>query len=566
VIIGPERAGYGEVRKGVDFAIIGSGSAGSLLGYYLARAGFSVAVLERGAHYAREEILQREVLMMSRLGSPTTFQPTSGGHTRVAILQGRCYGGSTILCDGVSWDLPMAVRDDWEAMGLASFSPGNKKLDGFERGLRRQMNIKPVKPEYHNRNNQLLKIACDRAGLECVTLERNVKFCLRCGFCAQGCRYGAKMDAARTFLKWSQKYGADVYTGCDVERILVNYSGEDDLDSRRKLDSMSLRDRELFRTSLKRSKAEHGEYKFKLECSVGDMKSPRSRGEKPERKPLTVHSRYVIVSAGAIGSSRLLLRSKINPNGRVGKRFTLHPTAFFHALHSGLVIDAFDGINNSYECTHFAYHNREREYYDSDRHGFFLEASFSQPWGLANILPGGGEGHLRLMRNFRRFQGMQVNVKSDSFGEVTEDEVRYDISERDNEALVFGSKLAVRLMLKAGAREVYTGVNDAVIKSGDDVDPAIDNVFRGRKVGYMSKQALLHTGHPFGGNVMGADPESSVVDETCESHHIKGLYVCDASVFPTSIGVNPHLSISIVARKTADHLLSKYGSQGGKGS
>jgi len=56
-----------------------------------------------------------------------------------------------------------------------------------------------------------------------------------------------------------------------------------------------------------------------------------------------------------------------------------------------------------------------------------------------------------------------------------------------------------------------------------------------------------------------------VVDETCESHHVKGLFVCDASVFPTSIGVNPHLSISLVARKTADHILSKYGRQDGKG-
>ena len=60
---------------------------------------------------------------------------------------------------------------------------------------------------------------------------------------------------------------------------------------------------------------------------------------------------------------------------------------------------------------------------------------------------------------------------------------------------------------------------------------------------------------------MGVDPETSVVDETCEHHHIKRLFVCDGSVIPTALGVNPHLSISVVGRKTVDHMLEKYGGQ-----
>lgn len=558
MIVPPESIASGRVVSGVDFAVIGSGSAGSMLAYHLADAGFRVAVLERGPHYKHGQLEQRELAMMSRIYSPTTFQPASGDYTRVAILQGRCYGGSTIACDGVSWDLPRAVREDWEGMGLESFSPGNRRIDECLEELRRRLNVHPVPHDNHNINNQLLKIACDREGLECETLERNVEFCLRCGFCAQGCRYGGKLDAAKTYLKWARARGAVVYTGCEVKGIRVNYADPDDLDEAARLDAASEKERALILDRLKRAKAEAGPHKFRLECAASDRKSVRKRGEPQQERAFAVLAHAVIVSAGAIASSRLLLRSGIDPNKRVGKNFTLHPTAFFHALHPGLEIDAFDGINNSYECTHFAYENRDRDYYDPDRHGFFFEASFSPPWGLANILPGHGGPHLRLMQNFRRIQGLQLNVKSDSYGQVTGDEVRFDISERDNNALVHGSKLAARLMLKVGAKEVYTGINEMVIRSADDIDAAVDNEIKGKKRGYMSKQALLHTGHPFGGNVMGTDPVTSVVDQTCEHHHIKKLFVCDASVFPTNIGVNPHLSISLVARKTAGHILDKY--------
>jgi choline dehydrogenase-like flavoprotein len=555
MIIEPRDVNYGSARKGVDFAIIGSGSAGSVMAYNLAKAGHSVAVLEKGSYVPAEQTPQLELLMLCRILSPSTFQPATGKHTRVAILQGQCYGGSSVACDGVSWDLPRPVREDWAKLGLGTFAPGASRLDELLREIRKDLSITRIPPGHHNRNNQLLKIACEQSGLEVTPVERNVSFCMRCGFCAQGCKYGLKQDAKETYLKWANERKADVYTGCDVKKIHVNYEAEDDLVPARKLQAMGERDRATYREQLRRQKAERGPAKFRLECGIADRNRVLKRGEKEIEKPFTVLADHVIVSCGTGASSRLLLRSGLNPNGRVGKRFTLHPTAFFYALHPGLIIDSFDGINNSYECTQFAYENRDREYYDPEVHGFFLEASSSQPWGLANCLPAYGARHARLMQNYRRLQGVQLNVKSDNYGEVTEDGLRFDISERDNAALVYGSKLAVRLMLKVGAREVYMGLNEAVVKSKDDVDAAVDNEFRGKKIGYMNKQALLHTGHPFGGNIMGVDPETSVVDETCQSHHVKGLYVCDGSVFPTNIGVNPHLSITLVGRKTADHIL-----------
>jgi len=552
---------YGSIRRDVDYAIIGTGSAGSMIAYHLARAGYTVVVLEKGAHYAPEELKQREIYGFSRVLGPTTFQPATGKHTRLSMLQGQCYGGSTISCDGVSWNLPRVIREDWERMGLKSFSLRNRRLDELQDEVRKDLEINRVEDGHHNINNQLFKYACDQVGLECPAVERNRDYCMRCGYCAQGCIYGLKADAAQTHLKWMQKYDADVYTGCDVRKIHVNYEDEDDLEVSRKLKALSGKDREAYRQDMANKRWEQGPYKFRLECTVADRKRPRKRKEKVREKPFAVLAHAVVISAGTINSSRILFRSGINPNGQVGKRFTAHPTSNINGLHPNLNIDGFGGLNDSYECTHFAYDNRDKAYYDPERHGFMMEAVYSLPWGIANLLPGQGEKHLRFMKHFRNMQGIEVIMRSDAYGEITEDEVRYDISERDNRALLFGTKLAARLMLKVGAREIYGCHNDRIIRNKDDIDPVLDNEVRGRKVGFMTKQVVLHTGHPFGGNSMGVDPNRSVVDETGEHHHIKRLYVCDGSVFPSAVGVNPHLSISIVARKTVDHLLQKVGTK-----
>lgn len=501
-------------RDGVDFVIIGSGAAGSVLAYHLAKAGHQVVVLEKGRYWPPAARRQRE-LFMGRLLSPTTFQPAGGRHTRVAILQGECYGGGTIACDGVTWDIPPAVLEDWQALGLNTYSPSNPELPAIFAELRQQLEVHPVPDTHHNPNNQLLKIACLRAGLEFQALDRNMKFCMRCGFCAQGCRYGLKNDSAQTFLKWADALGAEIYTECEVIRIVPRRPAG-----------------------------------FLIAAKLRPQPEPLGRNERTGGTDMVFQSRRVIVSAGAVASPRLLLNSGITGRDNVGRRFSLHPTGFVHGWFPDQMIDAFAGINNSIECTHFAYGRRDRSYYDPERHGFFLEASFSQPWGIANLLPGAGPRHLELMRRFRHLAGIQINCKSDSFGRVTLNAVHYDLSPADNRRLIFGTRLAAELLFRVGAAAVYTCIFPEPLTSPRELG-------RIEQVGYARKQALLHTGHPFGGCTMGPDPQTAVVNENCECHDQPGLFVCDASVFPTPIGVNPYLSIMMVARKTAAAILNQ---------
>jgi choline dehydrogenase-like flavoprotein len=514
MILTPEKLDRDVRRDGADFLIIGSGAAGSVLAYHLAKAGKKVVVLEKGHYYPPEAMRQRE-LFMSQLISPNTFQPTSGKHTRVAILQGECYGGGTVACDGVTWDLPATVLEDWHRLGLKGYSPENPEIGAIFAELREQLEVNTVPDTHHNPNNQLLKIACERVGLEVHSLDRNVRFCMRCGFCAQGCNYGVKNDSAQTFLKWANELGADVYTDCEVLRIAPGRPEG-----------------------------------FTVEAAITAKPKKLGRQERVSGRPAVFQTRRVIVSAGAIGSPRLLLKSGIQARGNAGNRFTLHPTGFVHGLFPDQIIDAFYGINNSVECTHFAYVNRHRSYYDPEIHGFFLEASFSQPWGIANILPGTGPTHLELMHNLRHVAGIQINCKSDNCGRVTLKEMGYDLSAADNRRLIFGTRLAAELLFRVGAAKVWTCIFPEPLLSPQELGKI-------EKVGYAHKQALLHTGHPFGGCTMGPDPETSVVNEHCECHDTPGLYVCDASVFPSTIGVNPYLSIMMVARRTAKAILAQ---------
>ena len=65
--------------------------------------------------------------------------------------------------------------------------------------------------------------------------------------------------------------------------------------------------------------------------------------------------------------------------------------------------------------------------------------------------------------------------------------------------------------------------------------------------------ALMQTAHPQGGNRMSADPSQGVVDASCRVHGYDNLYVCDASVFPTAVTVNPQLTVMALAHHAATH-------------
>jgi choline dehydrogenase-like flavoprotein len=117
----------------------------------------------------------------------------------------------------------------------------------------------------------------------------------------------------------------------------------------------------------------------------------------------------------------------------------------------------------------------------------------------------------------------------------------YEPSESDLKLMLKGTKLAARIHFASGALRVmpmtFRSTSYSSLEQVDELDDIVrDNTDIG-----------LHTSHPQGGNAVSRDPAKGVVDERFRVHGMENLYVCDASVFPSSVTVNPQLTVMAVA-------------------
>jgi choline dehydrogenase-like flavoprotein len=129
--------------------------------------------------------------------------------------------------------------------------------------------------------------------------------------------------------------------------------------------------------------------------------------------------------------------------------------------------------------------------------------------------------------------------------------VRWSPTRLDMERAVAGAALLSRMMFEAGAREVWTGLHG--------VANAIRSVDGVREIESLSpdpRHFSFISSHLFGGARMGIDRRTSVVGPDFECHEVPGLFVVDASVFPTNLGVNPQHSIMAMSRLAATGIVA----------
>ena len=115
-------------------------------------------------------------------------------------------------------------------------------------------------------------------------------------------------------------------------------------------------------------------------------------------------------------------------------------------------------------------------------------------------------------------------------------------------------KKIAKILFAAGAEKVYLPAsNKNEIRGPSEIDAALDALknqpARYRYVSY----------HPQGTCRMGANPKTSVVNPYGESHDLKGLYVADANLLPTSIGYNPQESIYALSSYISARIIKSRG-------
>ncbi len=503
----PERGG--DLVERADVCVIGSGAGGAVVAAELAAAGRDVVVLEQGGHWTRAHMTQREDQMLPRLFEEAGLRQTVDG--AVTLLQGRCVGGSTVhnLC--YAFRTPDPILAMWSREhGLPGLTPEALR-PSFER-VERQLKVKPIREDEVNAWNRLLRAGTERLGWSGFVTRHNREGCVRAGYCILGCSYGAKQSMLETYVPRADRAGARIYADARAERI----------------------------------EAEGGRVRRVLGHAVDATGAARGS--------LEVQARAVVLAAGAVASPDLLLRSGLEgSSGHTGRNLHLHPAVMALGLFEQ-EIHAYRGIPQSWYVDEFIDLAR-------DPHaGYVLMPIAGFPVMTATQLPGFGRDHAALMRSYARSGGVLVLLHDRSGGSVEPGDslgrprIHYALEAEDGRQLAQGLVRCAEVLFAAGAREVVVPYLDDPLRlaPGDDLG-AIEA--RGVRAGEIP----IASTHPQSTCRMGGDPRRSVVGPFGEHHQVRGLFVADMSVFPTSLGAPPQITTAALADRTARHLLARWG-------
>jgi choline dehydrogenase-like flavoprotein len=408
---------------------------------------------------------------------------TTVGNCVIPVPGGRGVGGSTLINSAICFRPPDIILDDWvENYGCHRLNKDKMapRLDRVWSTL--GVSVNPV--IFQRNNNLIFKAGADALGLPGDWLPRSAPGCIGCGVCQMGCPTGGKLSADRSFLPIALGTGAcSVHADCRVEAV---------------------------ETSGGRVTAVSGRF-----VNPADLKATGR---------FKVEARAFISCAGPVGTPRFLLSSGLTDDRVVGQSLYIHPTSGQMARFEQ-VIEPWHGVTQGY-CV------------DRWDLGYLLQVYSVSPDQLFMAMPYSlGESRLESIRDLKHMAlaGPLVHDE-DSIGKVTLSGLMYFLGDQDRRRLLAGIRETARVFFAAGATEVYTGiVGSRPIQRVEDIEQTVHDDIPARDL-------YLYASHPMSTARMGNDSNRAAVDPDGRVYGWDNLFVADASVFPTSLGVNPQVS------------------------
>jgi len=475
-----------------DLCVVGSGAGGATAAMVAAEAGLRVVIIEAGEFLTPADMVQREEVMLPRLFWENGGRTTVG--CEVKIHQGRGVGGSTLHNLNLCKRIPDSIRAAWSAERRLDKLPSDT-WNALYSEIESLLSVSQVPRERWNRHNLILEEGCKALGWAGGGLSHNRTGCIGSGYCEIGCAYDAKNNAAKIMIPRAVRAGAEVLTLCQAVRVRHE-------------------DRRV----------------VGIDAVALDPTTYRPIGE------VSIDAPRVCLSASATATAAILLRSNVpDPGGETGNGLRLHP-ALVVAADFEQPVHAWRGIPQTYECTEFL------DFDGGHDKRVWIVPAFAHPVGTATFIPGQGASHLELMRRYSHLAVLTAMVHDETAGRVRPRgdlglTIQYWPDEADRRQLVRGAWACARILLAAGARRV-------VIPSRPprefNRESRIDDILNMElSPGDMDVTAV----HPMASVPMGDDPRKAAVDSEGKHHHLQGLFVSDGSLFPSSIGVPPQLSI-----------------------
>jgi choline dehydrogenase-like flavoprotein len=499
-----------------DVVIVGTGAGGGTAAEILSDAGLHVVLVEEGPLATSSDFHMLEAEAYTQLYQESAARKTKD--RAIGILQGRCVGGGTTVNWTSSFRTPAPTLEHWarefgiEGFGVADLAPW------FER-MEKRLGVAPwlVAP---NENNNALRRGASVLGISSAEIRRNVKGCWNLGYCGMGCPTNAKQSMLVTTIPAALSRGATLVTRARAWTI------------------------------------EHGKARAStLQCVGMDP-----GGADPATRKITIRAATFVVSAGAIGSPALLIRSKApDPHGVVGKRTFLHPTVVSAALMPERV-DGFSGAPQTIYSDHFL------ELPPEGPLGYKLEAPPLHPILVSTALPGHGVAHANWMRELAHMHVLIALMRDGFNGRSPGGSVGLNgdglpvLDYRLDEFFWEGARRALASMAEiqfaAGAKSVMPLHAPAASYASWPAAKAGITA-----LALQPLQTSVVSAHVMGGCPLGPDPKRAATDLTGRHHHLENLYVFDGSLFPTSIGANPQLSIYAITARLATGLAARLGAR-----
>ena len=493
----------------VDVAIVGSGSGGGTAAETLSAAGLKCAILEEGMLKSSDRFN-----MVEREGFTDLYQEGGLRRTKdggVLTVQGRNVGGGTTVNWCSTFRTPEPTLNYWhQEFGLKGCLPDDMQPYFEAMEARLKVSKWPAPP---NLNNEILKRGAGKLGYSWDYIPRNVAACWDLGYCGIGCPVDAKQSMLVTTIPAALQQGATLIYRTDVRQII--HDG---------------------------NKAS-GVHAFARSAD----------GTTRTGQAIRINARHTILAGGAINTPGILLRSGVpDPHKRIGKRTFIHPvTNSFGEFDEP--IDPYYGAPQSIYSDHFTWINGV-----TGPAGYKIEVIPLLPGTFAAVFGGHGEALINSIKRLPNIQGMMSFLRdgfnSDSRGgtvELAEEEtpvLDYPINAYLQDGIRRSLHSMMELQFAAGAKAVRAAHVDANWhKSLKSATQELDTlVMTPGKIG-------LSSAHLMGGCAMGAD-ERCVVDHAGRFRFLENLSVFDGSIFPTSLGANPQMSIFGFVKKFASKL------------
>ena len=500
-----------------DVAIVGSGAGAGITAELLAKAGLQVVMIEEGPLKSSSDFRQKESDAYPQLYQESAARKTED--KAINILQGRCVGGSTTVNWTSSFRTPASTLQFWQdRFGLADYSV--EALAPYFAQAEQRLNILPwlTAP---NENNDLLRRGAARLGIEAAAISRNVKGCWNLGSCGLGCPTNAKQSMLVTTIPAALDLGAQLLTEMRVERFEL---------ANGKVTALYCRP-----------------------VMLNGAPAPVAYAQVATK----IIAKHYVLAGGAINSPAVLLRSNApDPHGLLGARTFLHPVVMSSGVFEQKV-EAWSGAPQTIYTDHFL----DTQAIDGPI-GYKLEAPPLHPIIFASTVPGFGQSQQALLESFPhnhtllalmrdgfhdQSRGGKVKLRGD--GSAVLD---YPLTDYVMDGARRALLSMVEIQFAAGARQVLPLHEMArPYTSWGEARDAVNT---------LPMKPLLTkvvSAHVMGGCGLGGDEKRGVTRPDGVHWQLDNLSVHDGSIFPTSIGANPQLSIYGTVNRLAQGLVKR---------